>query len=270
MIELIQGTPGSGKSAVALATGLDHLMSGGVLATNFNLVEDWAWKLAGVNIWAKIGFKSRKKLAASYESRCWKIGKPSTVFELSKIYPEYLSNSWKRKREGKALLILDEAQLYFNSRNWSKNFEWIEFFTQHRKLGWDVLLVAHYKEMIDKQILPLIEVESRFRNLKKIRLPFLPIPLSPFNLFLIIKYYSGYGPGVGMVHSRQIQPLYKTFANLYDSFEVFAFDSLPDEITRHGKIKEKAIDMEEKKEAAKPTIRSSKKRQWGSVHEILQ
>lgn len=42
MIEIAQGSPGSGKSAVAVARAILHLKRGGVVAANFSLVDGWA------------------------------------------------------------------------------------------------------------------------------------------------------------------------------------------------------------------------------------
>lgn len=46
MIEIQQGTPGSGKSAVAVARAILHLRKGGVVAANFSLVDGWAMQFA--------------------------------------------------------------------------------------------------------------------------------------------------------------------------------------------------------------------------------
>lgn len=203
MIEIIQGTPGSGKSAVSLCLGVDHLLAGGALAANFDLVDHWAFDLAGLNSRVRLGLLDRSAYASKLRNRCFRIGSAQTIFDLSARLADCgLSPEFAAKREGKGLLILDEAQLLFNSRQWNNNKQWIEFFTQHRKLGWDVILIAHHIQMIDKQVRPLVEIETRFRNLKNIRLPILPIPLSPVNAFLQIRLYAGHGPGTGMVHSR--------------------------------------------------------------------
>jgi hypothetical protein len=129
--------------------------------------------------------------------------------------------------EGMGLLILDEAQLMLNCRNsmvGSKNLDWVEFFTQHRKLGWNVLLIAHSQEMIDSQIRPLAEYESRFRNMQKIKIPFIGLPFSPIPLFLVIRRYAGLGAGANVVADRDLYPLPLWAARLYDSLEVFSKD----------------------------------------------
>lgn len=125
-------------------------------------------------------------------------------------------------QEGQGLLILDECQLIFNSRKWEKNMNWIEFFTQSRKLGWNVLLVAHTIDMIDSQIRPLIEFEARFRNLQRVRIPIIGLPLSPFPLFAIVYRYAGLGPGASNVAKKDLAPLPLWAARLYDSLLVFS------------------------------------------------
>lgn len=234
MIHLIQGTPGSGKSFVALMLALDHVLRGGMIAMNFSLVKDWALQLALMNPFVQFGFYDAKEVAKKYYDRAFLCGDTSTLYDLSKLIDDTVSPVMRKKREGKALLILDEAQLYFNSRQWSDNFPWIEFFTQHRKLGWDIILIAHHKDMIDKQVRPLIELESKARNVKNLRIPFTPIPFWPLPLFFYVTYYSGFGPGSGMIHSRNVKALNKKKAALYDSMSVFAFDKLPTEYKHQG------------------------------------
>lgn len=235
MIEIIQGTPGSGKSAVSLVMGLSHLVDGGALACNFDLTPDWAFDLAGLNWRVRLGLADRLERANELRRRCFRIGTTDTIFDLSsRLSTCGLSPKYQAMREGKGLLILDEAQLLFNSRQWSSNRQWIEFFTQHRKLGWNILLIAHHIQMIDKQVRPLVEMESRFRNLKNIQLPLIPIPLSPVNAFLVIRFYAGHGPGAGMVHNRNLYFLDMRLARLYDTLRVFAFDDAQEQITMQG------------------------------------
>lgn len=70
-------------------------------------------------------------------------------------------------REGTIKLYIDESQVIFGNRDWraADRQEWIRFFTQHRKLGYDVTLVAQNHEMIDKQIRALVEYEVMHRKL---------------------------------------------------------------------------------------------------------
>ncbi|MGR0479881.1 MAG: zonular occludens toxin domain-containing protein [Candidatus Electronema sp. V4] len=234
MINLYFGPPGNGKSAVAFMLGIDHLKAGGVLATNFKLVPDWAMQLAKMRLVCKLGFVDPVQQAVSYYNRCFLTGAPSSLYEISKQLNDLVLPKIKKRREGKGLLILDEAQLYLNSRRWEDNFPWIEFFTQHRKLGWNVSLIAHSGDMIDKQIRPLLEYETKLRNLKRVKLPFIPLHF-PFDLFALVTKYAGMPEQhKSSVHSKRLIPLFLPVVRLYDTMEVFAFDSLPKGYSHQG------------------------------------
>ena len=71
------------------------------------------------------------------------------------------------KLQNSTILIIDECQLLFNARAWNEGgrADWIKFFTQHRKLGYRVILVAQFDLMIDKQIRALIENEYMHRKM---------------------------------------------------------------------------------------------------------
>lgn len=226
MIEVQQGTPGSGKSAVAVARAIKHLRFGGVVAANFSLIDGWADAVARRHWRSYLSDDFRHKLAASLWPRFHRVDSLAAIRSIdprASAVGSYADNG--SYSEGSGLLILDECQLVFNSRRWEKNFDWIEFFTQHRKLGWNVILIAHTIEMIDSQIRPLAEYESRFRNLQKVRFPVLGFPLSPFPLFLVIRRYAGLGAGASVIAGKDLFPLPLWAARLYDSLHVFSADT---------------------------------------------
>ena len=57
-------------------------------------------------------------------------------------------NSENGLKENNIILIIDEAQLLFNAREWNieGRKEWMSFFTQHRKLGFNIILIAQSKK----------------------------------------------------------------------------------------------------------------------------
>jgi len=234
MITILQGTLGSGKSATCTAMALDHLKRGGVVATNFGLVDGWAYELAHHSFAGRFSEDRRRINALSHYNRHFHVQSLEAVKAINpkELAEKELQTVKGKYQEGQGLLILDECQLIFNSRKWEKNMDWIEFFTQSRKLGWDVLLVAHTIDMIDSQIRPLIEFEARFRNLQKIRVPIIGCPLSPIPAFVIVYRYAGLGPGASNVAKKDLAPLPLWAARLYDSLLVFSrdgwgFDKLP-------------------------------------------
>lgn len=230
MIEIQQGTPGSGKSAAAVARAILHLRKGGVVAANFSLVDGWAEQIVSKFALSYLPFGYGKqyayKRASDLHGRFYRVDSLDAIRSLE---PRKLATGVYKDNggysEGAGLLILDESQLVFNSRKWQDNLPWIEFFTQHRKIGWNVILIAHTQEMIDSQIRPLAEYESRFRNLQKVKIPLIGLPFSPIPLFLVIRRYAGLGAGSSVVADRELYPLPLWAARLYDSLEVFSFRS---------------------------------------------
>lgn len=73
-------------------------------------------------------------------------------------------------REGDIMLVIDECQLLFNSRTWSDKSRpaWTSYMQQHRKLGYDVYLVAQHADMLDKQMRSLVEYEVMHRKLNQV------------------------------------------------------------------------------------------------------
>lgn len=90
----------------------------------------------------------------------------------TELTPDYLQDFarqyWNGKCviEGRILLVIDECQLLFNAREWNAKgrSEWLSFYTQHRKMGYDIILVALFDRMIDRQIRSLIEYEVVHRK----------------------------------------------------------------------------------------------------------
>lgn len=91
----------------------------------------------------------------------------------SALNPQMLVNfasDWWREnpfKEDRILLVIDEAQLVFNSRDWQdeNRMAWLEFFSQHRHYGYKVILIAQSAAMIDKQFRSLIEYDVNHRTL---------------------------------------------------------------------------------------------------------
>lgn len=116
-------------------------------------------------------------------------------------------------KENQTLIIIDEAQLIFNSRDWngknSNRMEWIKFFSQHRKFGFNVILIAQFDRMIDRQIRSLVEYEvAHF----KIGNYFKWLPMTAF--MSVMRWY-GQKMKVGhevIVYRKKIGQIYNTYA----------------------------------------------------------
>lgn len=145
MIYLYSGTPGSGKSLHTAQVLYFQLYRGFPAICNFDFAIE----------------KIRRKRIGQF--RCVSNDQltPKLLLDFSQ---EYFQNH--PFHEGRILLVIDECQLMFNAREWDAKGrkEWLSFFTQHRKYGYDVILIAQFDRMIDRQIRSLIEYEQVHRK----------------------------------------------------------------------------------------------------------
>jgi zona occludens toxin len=144
MITLYSGTPGSGKSLHSACMIYWRLRMGKPVICNFDI------NLAAI-----------KHCKGDYQNIPNDKMTPRKLIEYSDSY--FINN---RFREGAILLIVDECQLMFNAREWDAQGrkEWLSFFSQHRHYGYDIILVAQFDRMIDRQIRSLIEYDVIHRR----------------------------------------------------------------------------------------------------------
>lgn len=147
MIYLYSGTPGSGKSLNMARHIYWWVKSGQLAITNFPINKDCI---------------PSKKYPLQYYVPNDNLN-PDLLIQVSKIY--FRDHKFK---EGGIRLYIDECQLLFNAREWNTKGrkEWLSFFTQHRKYGYDVILIAQFDRMVDRQIRSLIEYEVIHRKVK--------------------------------------------------------------------------------------------------------
>ena len=147
MIYLYSGTPGSGKS--------------------LHMARDiWLWVKKDIPVIANFPVDAgiiTNKLQPKYYCVSNDRLTPELLAKASEVY--FRDHKF---REGGIKLYIDECQLLFNAREWNikGRREWLSFFTQHRKLGYDIYLVAQFDRMIDRQIRSLIEYEIIHRKVK--------------------------------------------------------------------------------------------------------
>lgn len=147
MIKLFSGTPGSGKSLHTAEKIYYALRAGRPVICNFDI---------------NLGFvqgRKHKNVDFTY------LPNDSLSVEfLESFAVSYFKD--RRMKEEWLLLIIDEAQLIFNAREWDAKGrkKWLSFFTQHRKYGYEVILVAQFDRMLDRQIRSLIEYEYIHRK----------------------------------------------------------------------------------------------------------
>jgi hypothetical protein len=74
------------------------------------------------------------------------------------------------------LVVIDEAHLWFNAREWAKTSkELLTFLTQSRKVSIDIIFITQAATNIDKQFRSLIQYLWAFKDLRKL-LSWWPLP----------------------------------------------------------------------------------------------
>lgn len=205
MIFLYSGTPGSGKSCHQAEDILDYIGYRDVaILANYEVNQDL------------LKAKAYKTSEFHYVPN-------------ENITPDYLKQFSKdffsryRFREGRIRLYVDEAQIIFNAREWDMKGrkEWIKFFTQHRKYGYDIYMIAQFDRMIDRQIRSLIEYEYKHRKLSNAGLKGKAVSVAMGgNTYLAIKYWYPMQERLG----AEVHHIRKKYYELYDSYKDFSDD----------------------------------------------
>ncbi len=197
MVLLYSGTPGSGKS-LHLAERLYHLLRRGrPVVCNFQINLNRIPKSKRANF----HYKSNLEITPEY---------------LQDFSREYFQG--KPVKESRLLLVIDECQLMFNARDWSKSGrdKWLSFFTLHRHFGYDIILVAQFDRMIDRQIRSLIEYEYIHRKVSNLgwRGWFLCAVFMTPKLFVAVKVWYPMKEKVG----SEFYKCRRKYYSLYDTY----------------------------------------------------
>lgn len=217
MISLVVGAPGAGKSYYAVRKVSEALQAGRVVATNVALEPAWPERVAGSNPVRYVMPGRRRRLADRYRNR----------LVVSDDLSELFSIRLRGAGEGRGVMVLDEAHNWMNSRAWrdQDRMEIVRFFTQHRKLGWDVYLITQDELNIDRQVRSLFEYLIRLRNLRNVKL--FGLRVVPINLFLAVWEWNS---ASSVVVKRETYTLNKRTASLYDTMALsHGLDDAPDD-----------------------------------------
>lgn len=205
MIEIYTGFPGSGKSFHATARGCQ--------VADAPLGKKWV--IANFPIKPKmIGMPWNRRLN---EPR-W-IFKPNNELTVPFLVELAHSMGWYGK-ESQALLIFDEAGIPFNSRDWNvkpaERMGWIQFLSQHRKFGYDIVFISQDVRMIDRQIRSLAEYEVQHKKVNNWGV----LRFMPVTVFAAVSFWNG----LRNLRGSLTMTIYKKkTADRYDSMALFGY-----------------------------------------------
>lgn len=223
MIYLYSGTVGSGKSYHALDLGLRVVKERNVrcVIANFPILPPNKF------------YGRRHEYKWNDMLDRWEFWEEISV---ERLMAESLKRGWFG-RESQCQVIIDEAGILFNSRDWQRFYKqrnnWIKFLALSRKWGYDFIFVAQNERMLDKQIRGLIEYDVKHL---KANHSFLFRFLDLFKLTLFIYVYKWMHTGVKS--NLRFAFLKPWIANRYDTMRLFNQEELIENLKKiyEGKL----------------------------------
>lgn len=195
MIILYTGTPGSGKSYHA--TDIVHTAT-----------------------------KRRKYVIANFVINLKEKQQPYFYFMDNKHLKvrsliEFSKNVLQPNKESQAILIIDEAGTKFSSTTASARDreEWIKFFSLHRKLGFDIILIAQNDRMLDRNVRSNIEYQYVHRKLSNFGIKGFIIKTLLHKDFVCVHQWYQIRERLGADYFS----IRKKIASSYDTFSLFDY-----------------------------------------------
>ena len=196
MVKFYSGTPGSGKS---FHTALEMMQT---LHRKKNVIST-------VNIDMQKVTKNGKKKTGEF------VYVPILEIEPKFLY-QYAVKNHKKGSEGQTLLVIDECQIIFDARSFQKKerTDWILFFSRHRHLGYNVILISQQDRMVDRQIRGMFEYEYKHRKINN----FGALWMLPITMFVVVQYW--YGTRDLRIGSQFLR-YRRRIGSIYDSYTMF-------------------------------------------------
>ncbi|MGL4805030.1 MAG: zonular occludens toxin domain-containing protein [Bacteroidales bacterium] len=193
MIRIYTGTPGSGKSLHSIRLICAYLQEGKSVIGNFPLKVNQVRKMKG-----RYFFLDNDQITTD-------------------LLMQYLRSFHEPEKENQTLIIIDEASVKFNSRtfNAKDRLKFCSFFSQHRKYGYNIVLVCQNMRQIDRQIRDQVELEVKHRKLNTYSF----WRILPFPLFVAIER----NVAINDKNDHEFFLYSRKYGEMYDTF--FEFDS---------------------------------------------
>ncbi len=239
MIVYYTGVPGSGKSYHLAREIYKYLLNGKNVISNFNVNAQSLTPKKGKELGCFIYVDNKE-----WRINAYRTGRNKKAVEgfsyinglinyARNFHKSYVTKQGEKKYyEHQTILVFDECHNLWNSREWNRQdrLDWVKFFSEHRKLGYDVYFVSQDDKRIDKQLKGLFEDEylhrKMFNFVKSEALG--KIFRSIFGeWFVCIKKKYGMKKSDAKMNVTYIHGE-KKFYDFYNSSTIFAFDTSDD------------------------------------------
>lgn len=202
MVYVVSGLLGTGKSAHCCRLAKDHMISGGVVATNMDIHLDKVQELYGRRL------------------RPWQLVRVDAESDPRKIPAGDLRGRGRRR----VMVILDEALNWFASSPGAKDdrkLTWGEWLRQSDKLGQDVYFIAQHFERAAKWIRELAQVALRIVNLGNLHL--LRMPVGKWMRLRYVYAVAKYEIGAAQLLSLNLYYIDTKIRACYETAELYGF-----------------------------------------------
>lgn len=216
MIKLFTGTPSSGKS--------------------FNATKQILWSLRlKIPVVANFALKfTEKEKMRGYDKNFYYV--PSSSFTIEMLILFALDHNFiENRKESQCLVVFDEAGGRWNPKAEKKEIvEWIDFFSQHAKIGFDCILIAQSKAMMDRQVCKFIEYEVIHRKINRFGI----FTMLPFPVFVAVEMWMQMAERI----SAEFFLYSKKVSNHYDRYKMFDGFRMSEALM--AKIRERQPDLD--------------------------
>lgn len=226
MIYFVHGRPGGGKSLFMAEKIYRELKRGRNVIANFEINEDYFKKCRHPEKLGRFIYVSNDDLTTqAYKDIDLRVKKYSYTDGFWG-YALNFHDLTEKGRKVQTVIVFDECALLFNSRTFNARdrMEWLDLFINHRKLRYEIYLVAQDDSQIDKQMRGQFhkEIECRCVTTMKVFGKILAL-LCGGNLFVRIQRdYSLMKPSsknAGREYARYYTG--QKYYDFYDSYKLF-------------------------------------------------
>ena len=149
-------------------------------------------------------------------------------FDNSQMTPEnlikYAYKFHKKGRENQTLIVIDEAQMILSptvvklktQEDKTYRQRWLEFCTQHRHLGFNIIIVSQFDRLIDPQVRCLFEYNCIHRKVNRFKIGWV-LGIFGISLFVAVEYWYGINARMGATFFLY----HKKYSRIYDSYKRF-------------------------------------------------
>lgn len=226
MIYFVNGRPGGGKSLFTAEMIYKKMKRGTNVIANFEINMDYFKNCRYPEKLGKFIYVSNAELTTQAYLNIKPTEKKFSYIDGLWGYALNFHDLSDKGKKVQTVLVIDECALLFNSRTFSARdrLSWLDLFVNHRKLRYDIYLIAQDEKQIDKQIREMFQKEIECRDVGRMKFfgKFLSL-LAGGSLFVRINRDYTLMSGFSKKNAKESARYYtgRKYFRFYDSYKLF-------------------------------------------------